>query len=68
MCLSISEKPGSATHPSTSTTSTGLLCLLVGAHVHFIFGRSHELMRVAGATTQTLVTLIIYIPLCDDEL
>ena len=52
MHLSISEKPESATHPSTSTASTGLLCLLVGALVHFIFSRSHKLMHVAATTTQ----------------
>ena len=31
---SISTRPGSATLLPVSTTSTGLLCLLVGAHVH----------------------------------
>ena len=36
MCLSIPEKPGSAAH-STSTTSAGLLCLLVGALEHFVW-------------------------------
>ena len=35
MCLSIPDKPGSASHSSTSTASTGLLHLLVGAPVHF---------------------------------
>ena len=35
--LSILEKPGSATHTSTSTTSAGLLCLLVGALVHLVW-------------------------------
>ena len=37
MCLSIPEKPGSAAHSSTSTASTGLLCLSVGALVHFVW-------------------------------
>ena len=37
---------------STSTASTGLLRLSVGALVHFIFGRSRELTRMAAATTQ----------------
>ena len=37
--LKFPEKPRSATHSSTSTTSTGLLCLLVGVHVHY--GRRH---------------------------
>ena len=32
--LGISMRPGSATPLPVSTTSTGLLCLLVGAHVH----------------------------------
>ena len=36
------EKPRSATHSSTITTSTGLLCLSVGALVHCIYGRSCE--------------------------
>ena len=35
MCLSIPEKPGSATHLLTSTASTGLLCPLVGTLMHF---------------------------------
>ena len=35
--LSIPEKPGSAAHASTSTASAGLLCLLVGALVHFVW-------------------------------
>ena len=35
-CLSIPEKPGSATRSSTSTTSTGLQCLSVGAQVHLV--------------------------------
>ena len=35
--LSIPEKPESATHSSTSTTSAGLLHLSVGALVHFVW-------------------------------
>ena len=46
------EKPRSAAHPSTSTASAGLLCLLLCALVHFIFSSSCELMRVTTATTQ----------------
>ena len=37
VCLSIPEKPGSAAHSSTSTTSTGLLHLSVGALVHLVW-------------------------------
>ena len=37
MCLSTLEKPGSAAHYSTSTTSAGLLHILVGALVHFVW-------------------------------
>ena len=37
MCLSIPEKPRSATHSSTSTTSAGLQCLSVGAQVHLVW-------------------------------
>ena len=33
-------KPRSTAHSSTSTTSTALLCLSVGALVHYIYGRS----------------------------
>ena len=42
MHSSVAGKPGSATHSSTSTASAGPLCLLVGALVHYIYGRSHE--------------------------
>ena len=38
MSLGISTRPGSVTSLPVSTASTGLLCLLVGAHVHH--GRS----------------------------
>ena len=38
--LSISAKPRSATHFPTSTTSTGLQHLLVGAHVHLVWFRT----------------------------
>ena len=37
MCLSITEKHGSIAHSSTSTISAGLLHLLVGALVHFVW-------------------------------
>ena len=37
MHLSIPEKSRSATHSSTSTTSTGLLHLSVGALVHLVW-------------------------------
>ena len=35
--LSVPEKPGSATHSTTSTTSAGLQHLLVGAWVHLVW-------------------------------
>ena len=38
--LSISVKPRSATHFPTSTASTGLQHLLVGAHVHLVWFRA----------------------------
>ena len=37
--LSISVKPGSATHFPTSTTSAGLQHFSVGAHVHLVWFR-----------------------------
>ena len=40
MHSSVPKKPGSATHSSTSIASAGLLCLLVGALVHYV--RSHK--------------------------
>ena len=36
-CLSIPDKPGSATHSSTSTASAGLQHLLVGARAHLVW-------------------------------
>ena len=38
--LSISAKPGSATHFPTSTASAGLQCLSVGACVHLVWFRA----------------------------
>ena len=51
MHLSIPEKPRSAAHSSTSNASTGLLRLLVGALVHFVW-QELQAACVAAATHQ----------------
>ena len=50
--LSISTRPRSATPLPVSTTSTGLLCLLVGAHVHH--GRSDTEVERMATTVRIL--------------
>ena len=45
-------RPGSATPLPVSTTSTGLLCLLVGAHVHH--GRSDTEAECVATTVHIL--------------
>ena len=58
--LSISTRPGSAASLPDSTASTGLLCLLVGAHVHC--GRSNtEVGRVATTVHISHLVCDIYI-------
>ena len=53
-------RPGSATPLPVSTTSTGLLCLLVGARVHH--GRSNtDVERVATTTHISHLVHDIYI-------
>ena len=46
--LGISTRPGSAASLPVSTTSAGLLCLLVGAHVHR--GRSDTEVECVATT------------------
>ena len=61
--LSISAKPGSAIHFSTSTSSTGLQCLSVGACMHLVWFRavSHNVWLLLRAnifcTSQLLASL-----------
>ena len=60
---SISTRPGSAASLPISTTSRGLLCLLVGVHVHRVRSDTEASAWPLPRAQRTVRD--IYIPLCD---